>query len=732
MSSGSAELNKPLRDSVNRVRGANGRGAVLHEPQQILGGPPADGGLGDGDRRFREMIDALPAAIYTTDAEGRLTHFNPAAVEFSGHVPELGSDQWCVTWKLYHPDGAPMPHDQCPMAVALKEGRIISGAEAIAERPDGKRIWFTPYPSLLRDADGRITGGVNMLIDITDRKRAEQALRESEARLEAELAGAKLLQSISSEIIREENVDALYKQILDAAVAVMQSEFGSLQMLYPERGSGGELLLLAHQGFSRDAARFWEWVRADSASTCGAALRTGRRSIAPDVQQCDFMAGTEDLAAYLETGIQAVQTTPLVSRAGKLLGMISTHWRQPHEPAERDLRLLDVLARQAADLIERKAAEDALLEADRRKDVFLATLAHELRNPLAPIRNALQLIRMPDADAHAKQAAAEIMDRQVGQMVRLVDDLLDVSRIRHGTIALRRERVDLLAVVKHVVEGAGSLTESRDQALSVSLPPAPVYLDADFTRLVQAIGNLLTNASKFTDRGGRIALAVEVSGDREPPEAVVRVRDTGVGIAADQLHRIFDMFEQVHSSLDSSAGGLGIGLSLVKSLVEQHGGAVAARSDGVGRGSEFIIRLPVLAEAPSAPQKATTDEGARGAPPANRRILVVDDNRDSAISLSKLLTLAGHQTRTAHDGLEAVEAAGEFRPDVVLLDIGLPKLNGYEAARRIRQEPWGKTMMLVALTGWGQDDDRQQSKDAGFDRHLVKPVDSVALREVLA
>jgi len=363
-------------------------------------------------------------------------------------------------------------------------------------------------------------------------------------------------------------------------------------------------------------------------------------------------------------------------------------------------------------------------ESDRRKDEFLAMLAHELRNPLAPIRNAVQVMRLTGGDGTAVQSVSEMMERQIGQMVRLVDDLLDVSRISRGKIELRKGRVELASVVNHAVEAARPLLESKDHELTVTLPPQPIYLNADPTRLTQVVGNLLNNACKFTDKGGRIWLAVE----REGGQAVIRVRDTGIGIAAGELPRIFEMFTQVDTSLERSVSGLGIGLTLVKNLVEMHGGTVEVHSAGIGQGSEFVVRLPIRIETLKPPPEPTVSEPTT----TRRRILVVDDNRDSAESLALLLKLTGNETHTAYDGLEAVEAAATFRPEVVLLDIGLPKLNGFEAARKIREQPWGKGMVLMALTGWGQDEDRKKSREAGFDGHLVKPVDHVALTKLLA
>ncbi len=367
-----------------------------------------------------------------------------------------------------------------------------------------------------------------------------------------------------------------------------------------------------------------------------------------------------------------------------------------------------------------------LSDSHRRTNEFLAILAHELRNPLAPIRNALQVLRMKDNNGQSIESASAMMERQVDQMVRLVDDLLDVSRISRGKIELRRERVELASVVHHAVEAARSFTESTGHELTVTLPPNPVYLNADPTRLAQVMGNLLHNAFKFTAEGGHVRLTAQ----REGELAVIRVRDTGIGIGADELPRIFDMFMQADTSLERSVSGLGIGLTLVKYLVNLHDGSVDVHSAGVGQGSEFVVSLPIMVETPSLPTPEPTLS--ESLPKKARRILVVDDNRDSATSLATLLKLAGHQTHTAYDGIEAVDAAAAFKPDVVLLDIGLPKLNGYEAARKIRQQPNGTDLVLVALTGWGQEKDRQKSRDAGFNTHMVKPVDLNALMQLLA
>ncbi len=378
----------------------------------------------------------------------------------------------------------------------------------------------------------------------------------------------------------------------------------------------------------------------------------------------------------------------------------------------------------AVDITERMKAEEALKTADRRKDEFLATLAHELRNPLAPVRNAVQVLRMADGDGEMSRAAIEMIERQSSQMVRLIDDLLDVSRISRGKITLRKEQVELTAVVQQAIEAAQPLFAEENQQLTVDISKDPIYLAADSIRLAQVVGNLLNNACKFTPRGGRVHVSVE----QLDSQAVVRVRDSGIGIAADQLPGIFEMFSQVDTSLERTRQGLGIGLNLVKTLVEMHGGTVEAQSEGEGRGSVFTVCLPVIAAG------GATTLGISGEAPVAAgllRILVVDDNQDSARSLAQLLKHVGHTVQMAHDGLEAVEAAGPFQPDVVLLDIGLPKLNGYEAAPLIRRKCSGRKLVVVALTGWGQQDDRRRSEEAGFDEHMVKPVDFAELMKLL-
>ncbi|WP_309007557.1 ATP-binding protein [Pelagicoccus sp. SDUM812005] len=1219
------------------------------------------------DLRFREMIDALPAAVYTTDAEGRLTHYNQAAVDFSGRIPKLGTDEWCISWKLYDADGNLLPRERSPMALALKEGRIVEDWELMVERPDGSRSWFVPYSTLLRDADGKVSGGINMLLDISDRKAAE-------AQKQRELEDAQRLQAISSQLVQQDNIQALCEQILDSVAAIMRSGFASMHIL--ESGRAGRekaLRLLAHRGFSDANVSRLEKVLLGPGDVGGLALARGERVTVFDLETGSQLS-EEEREAYRSAGIRSVQSTPLRSRDGDTLGILSTYWSEPHESSQRELHLLDVLARQAADLLERrrieerrkrnlerstllsealqalqsaedpeciakdlftqvaehldvdtffnyrvnekgdalclhasaglpeeimkrieriefgqaicgtvaqtrepivatdiqnstydkadlvrgfgiqcyacnplmaggrligtlsfasrtrdrfdsaelefirtvsqyvavamdrldrekalreseerfraltnattdavyrmnpnwmemrqlrgrefiadtdepsrswldkyihpedqtevlmaikaairsrstfefehrvrrvdgslgwmhsraipivdsngkvvewfgsasditkrKQAEEALRrnaetfaalveqsplgiytvdsnfkvahvsvgampafrsvdpligrdfaeimhilwpepfaeeaislfrhtlktgepyvspgltekrkdigaiesyewqlnrvtladgqygvvcyffdatrlqeavqalreseerfrmladnmsqlawtcdelgsvnwynqrwleytgcaleemrgwgwkqlvhpehvdrvvegvmevrdsetvwedtfplrghgggyrwflsraipirdeageivswfgtntdvtelretqqllkEADRRKDEFLATLAHELRNPLAPIRTGLEIMKMAKGDGALVEETRATMERQTKQLISLVDDLLDVSRITRGKLKLRKAKVKLSEVIESAVESTRPYIAESKHELRVELPVETVLLEADPHRLAQVLSNLLNNSAKYTPEGGRITL----SATRTADAVTISVEDNGLGIPPDMQEAIFEMFAQVDRPQEKGYTGLGIGLSLVKLLVEMHDGKIFVRSEGAGKGSVFSIRLPIIAEA-AAPKAPAIPAGQEVGPGRKRRVLVVDDNQAAAKMLGLVVKMFGNEVRLAGDGQEAIEVAAEFRPNVVLMDLGMPKMNGYEAARHIRQQPWGKEMMLVALTGWGQEEDRRKTKEAGFDHHLVKPAEPAEVQRLL-
>jgi PAS domain S-box-containing protein len=555
--------------------------------------------------------------------------------------------------------------------------RVLRGEtvryEDQVQYPGIGRRWISAVYTPTRDARDEIDGWVAVIIDIDDRIKAQQHNEET-ARKTQEIF--KLVHSIGSIGHWEWNAQTDENR--------WSPEIEALYGLPPGGFAGG------YDG----------WVKL----------------LHPD----DIDNAAADVQQALETGKYFTEFR-VVWPDG------SVHWLEArakvfHDEQGKPLRIAGV----NMDVTERKRIEEALKDADRRKDQFLATLAHELRNPLAPLRNGLELIKLAGGDEAVVGRTREMMERQLGHMVRLVDDLLDLSRISRGRIELRRERIELTKIVRHAVETSRPLIEQTGQEFTITLAPEPIVVDADVTRLAQVFSNLLNNAAKYTPRDGRISLAVE----RQGSDAVVCVRDTGAGIPPEMLPEVFEMFAQVDRSQQRASSGLGIGLSLVKALVELHGGSVEARSDGPGKGSEFVVRLPVLLTPTVAP--APQPGAASTAVIPRRRILIVDDNRDTAISLATVLNILGHRTQVAFDGVEALETARDFQPDVVLLDIGMPKLNGHDTARRLRQEPRGRDIVLVAVTGWGQDDDRQRSQDAGFNFHLVKPVDPAALEQILA
>jgi signal transduction histidine kinase/CheY-like chemotaxis protein len=459
-------------------------------------------------------------------------------------------------------------------------------------------------------------------------------------------------------------------------------------------------------------------------------LRSGQRVLIEDVETDGPYAPFRVLART--AGYCSMISTPLMSADRAPLGMVSSHFRFIHRPSAQELRRLDLYLRQASDFIQRckleqelQQSEEALRDADRRKDEFLALLAHELRNPLAPIRYTLAANRKSGRTPEQRKRAEEIIERQVAHMSRLLDDLLDVSRITRNSLELKKNPTELTLVVGSAIETARPILDTKHHTLSVDLPKQAVRLEADAVRLAQVFSNLLINAAKYTDRGGHIQLRAA----REGNAIVVAVRDNGIGISADMMPRLFAMFSQAQAALGRSEGGLGIGLSLVRGLVTLHGGSVEAHSDGPGCGSEFIVRLPA-----GTPVEEPADIEVEADAPvagAGMKILVVDDNRDAADACAALLELSGHHVQTAYTGRRGLELAETFRPHALLLDIGLPDLDGYQLAAKVRAAPWGRGIILIAVTGWGQEEDRRRAFEAGFDHHLTKPIAAETVESLL-
>lgn len=557
--------------------------------------------------------------------------------------------------------------------------------------------------------------------DITDRKQAEterarfiKELSEAQELLRFDLEATNRLLKVGSLFLREGNLELVLGEILDAAIAISGADFGTMQLLNSE---GGDLEITAHRGFSAEWLEFWDQTRAGEGA-CGTALQCKERVIVEDVETSPIFVGTPALAIQREASVRAVQSTPIFSRTGQPIGMLSTHFRKPGRPSERRLRLVDLLVRQAADILERAQAEEALekanqrlLEADRRKNEFLGMLSHELRNPLAPIRSSIHILeRSAPGDEQARRAQA-VIDRQVEHMTRLVEDLLDVTRISSGKVQLQREVLDLNELLQQTIEEHRVVENASD--LDFVGHSEQILVNGDRTRLSQVIGNVLQNSLKFTPRGGKTT--VSVARDVTQGRAIVVVKDTGRGIPPEILPRLFEPFTQADSSLDRTKGGLGLGLAVVKGLVEMHGGSVKGESEGTGKGATFTITLP-LAEGPPETRVLRTNAGG-----IRRRVLVIEDNVDAADSLKELLELSGHDVEVASTGPEGLEKARAFGPDLVLCDIGLPEMTGYDVVRAMRADPALGDVRVIALTGYAGPDDVAKATQAGFDGHVAKP-----------
>ena len=693
----------PLQDKEGRLLLA---GMSLDITQQKL--------AEEAQHQLAAIVESSHDAILSLDLDGTITSWNRGAEKLYGYLAEeVVGKPISVLIPSDHTDDFPAIIER------LRKGTPIEHFETVRVAKKGRRIDVSLSVSPILNADRRLIGASKIARDITERKQAENAVRESEERLTAELQATIRLHALSSRLLSADNLTPALEDVLENAIQTCGADFGTVQLL---NAQSGVLEIVVQRGCQEDFLSQIRTMQMNAGTACALAMQRGERIMIEDVE---VDTGYEPLRQFAASaGYRAVQSMPLKTHDGAIVGILSIHFQRPHRISERDQRLLDLYARHAADLIERLRYEQALRDADRRKDEFLATLAHELRNPLAPLRNGLQVLRLAGADKEIADQAMAMMERQLGQMVHLIDDLLDLSRISRGKIELRQERIQLSKAIQQAVETSQPAIEQAGHDLTIEVASGPVYVDADVTRLAQVFSNLLNNAAKYTEQGGRIRLSMR----RQGAEAVVSVQDNGMGIPANMLPKVFDIFTQVDRNLERSQGGLGIGLSIVKRLVEMHGGSVEAKSDGHGRGSEFIVRLPVVLSGiqPQGDQVEVVRSSSR------RRVLVVDDNQDAAVSLAMMLELLGNETKTAHDGLAALNAAAIYQPDLILLDLGMPKMNGYDTARHIRKQPWGKNVVLVALTGWGQDEDRRKSQEVGFDMHMTKPIEPASLEKLLA
>lgn len=615
------------------------------------------------EQRFRAMAEAAPDILFMASTEGRCTYLNAKWQEYTGIAPAK-SLGWRWTQQA-HPDDREQTVASWTRAVhdnTAWECRLRFRCKSGAYR------WFLCRAHLFATGAGESHAWLGACSDVDDLVRAQETLWQ-----------------------REQQFRTLADSIPQLAWMARPDGyiFWFNRRWYDYTGTTPEDVL------------GWGWQAVHEPAELPRVLKTIKQAFA--------------------SGEPWEETFPLRRHDGVMRWHLSRMLPIKDEQG-RVLRWFGT----NTDITERLEMEQTLKEIDRRKDEFLAILAHELRNPLAPIRTGLELLRLRGDDPAAAAKTRTMMENQVRQMTRLVDDLLDVSRVSRGKLTLRKTRVALADLVERAVEAARMEIDAHGHELTVSLPQRPIILDADPDRLAQVFANLLNNAAKYTPMPGRIRLTTE----RVDGEVVVAISDTGIGIQADKLQAIFEMFMQIDQSLEQGRAGVGIGLTLVKSLVEMHGGAIEAHSAGRGQGSEFRVRLPLAG--------ATTDQAP--IPPADQvdtsekrkyRVLIVDDNRDAADGTALLLQTLGSETRTAYTGAEAVEMGADFWPDLVLLDLGMPDCDGYETARRMRAQDWGGNAVIVALTGWGQEDDKQRARAAGCDHHLVKPADAAAFEKLL-
>jgi PAS domain S-box-containing protein len=674
----------PIEDSAAPIRDAQGRivGAVMvfHD---VSDRRRAEDILRASQMRLRATFDQAAVGIVVADLNGQFQETNQRFCEILGYSPD---ELHRMTFtQVTHPDDAP--------AMQALTQELLAGHAAHAAfekryiRKDGSTMWGRTTLSLLSDKSAEAARFIGIIEDIADRKRTEQALIDARTQ-------AHRIQSNLAAIV-ESSDDAIVSKTLEGVISTWNRAAERIFGYAAQEVIGKPITILIPP------------AQIDEEPTILERIRRGER-----IDHYETVRVRKD-GAILNVSLTV---SPIKDENGVIIGA---------SKIARDItqrKLTEGTLRQEIRIRER--AEVALREADRRKDEFLATLAHELRNPLAPIRQAALIFKAPTATEAQKRWSTEVITRQVQHMSLLLEDLLDISRITRGTMQLRTTMVDLAEVVQAAVEAARPAIDAKRHDFRAELPSEPLRFVADPLRLSQVLSNLLTNSAKYTAPEGRLRLRASCLAET----ITISVVDNGIGLSPEEITSVFGMFTQVASSRDHAEGGLGIGLSLAKGLIELHGGEIEAKSPGIGHGSEFIVRLP-LRKASLPPQRAAIDPSA--AQRVSRRVLIADDNRDAGESLATLLRMDGHQVTVAHNGQEALAAFSTFQPQVALLDIGMPELSGYEVARRVRQGSLGAAVTLIAVTGWGQDRDKAQSLAAGFNHHLTKPVDTERLLVLL-
>lgn len=762
-------------DEVERLRAVG----LLNAQSILVARLQAEEELRRQSEWLRVTLASIGDAVISTDPNGHVSYMNGVAEALTGWplAEALGRPLPDVFAVINEFSRQPAEN---PALRVLREGTIVGLANhTVLIARDGTERPIDDSAAPIRDDSGNPLGAVLVFRDVSERRQAEAALRRNEAELSDFLENANvglhwvapdgtILRANKTELdllgydqdeyvgrqIAEFHVDRpviddilrrlLNREEVRGFEARLRCKDGSIKhVLINSNGLWAGDRFLHSRCFTQDVT---DKKRADEAQARLAAIvESSEDAIASKTLEgiiTSWNKGAERLFGYTAEEAVGQSITLIVPPERRdeefaILDRLRRGERVEHFETIRQTKgghLIDIsltvsplrdsagrvigASKVARDITERKKAENALKEQDRRKDEFLAVLAHELRNPLAPLRNGLQVLRLAESDVATRASARAMMERQLAHMVRLIDDLLDISRINRNKMELRRSRIQLAEIMSNAAEVARPMIEAAGHEFHMAKPSESILVHADLTRMAQLFGNLLTNSAKYTDHGGRIEFVSERVGD----EAVVSVRDNGIGIPASALPHIFEMFSQVESGDTRGTGGLGIGLALVKGLVERHGGTVTAHSDGPGKGSTFTVRLPI---APQIPEPTTSSPASEDTEPTAARpwrILVVDDNEDSAHSMAKVLKLLGNEVRTADDGVAAVEIAEQYSPELILMDMGMPQLDGYEATRRIRAQPWGKSIIIVALTGWGQEGDKARSRNAGCNHHLVKPV----------
>jgi PAS domain S-box-containing protein len=617
--------------------------------------------------RLRITLGSIGDAIVTTDGEGRVTYVNPVAQKLLGY-------------SLEHATGRPLGEvfnivneftrqaAENPVQRVLRDGHIVGLANhTVLIQPNGEEVPIDDSAAPIADDNGHIVGVVLVFRDITERRRAQKA--------QATLAA-----------IIESSDDAIVSKDLEGRITSWNAGAERLFGYREEEVIGHPITLIIPPEHINEEAAILRTIRDGKRVEHFETVRLRKDGVPINI---------------------SLSVSPVKDASGVIVGA----------------------SKIARDITERKRIEQQLREADRHKDNFLAILAHELRNPLGPIRNAVKILEMERPSDSDLLVYCDLIDKEVIHITRLLDDLLDISRITRGKLTLQRERIDVATVVNSAIRTSRDMIDEAGHKLTLNLPPEPLMVDADPMRLVQVFSNLLNNAAKFTEAGGHIAVDI----NRKDSQAIVAVQDSGIGIPRELLPKVFDMFVQGSTLTQRMHGGLGLGLTLARELVEFHGGSIEARSDGSGQGSEFIVSLPLSEFEPSS--SITKSDPIQTVPhvgQARNSIVVVDDNKNQALSLQRLLRAMGHDARVAYDAASAMKLMANFVPDIALIDLGLPKIDGYELARWMRKQPEFQNVVLIAQTGWGREEDRRQARQAGFDHHLVKPIDHMQLGEILA